>query len=298
MTSSMVKTGSRSILLGNNQYDGFFGIKPDMLLKITKKDERHDECKHLDKVREIANYKDFYSIPEKECHKLKTTNDFYYRVKRLVQYEKMDIFGEDLDCYYINYAGDMDMQESIVELMNINYSRIWRNYTDISKFTHQILKGLNFLHERKICHLDIKPENIVINRETREFRIIDFGFSSMEPFHDFMHKPRGTPGYIPKNLDFEKPSKYLPQIEANDFKLVGNKIPMMQNPKLVYKIDSYCLGRVIYFLTTIFDENFIPGCFNWYGKSEKRVKKIMNELLENDVNNRITVNACLNKYLS
>ena len=76
MTASMVKTGASSILLGHNQYGGFFGIKPDMLLKITKKDERHDECKHLDKVREIYNYKKFYSIPEKECYKLKTTDDF------------------------------------------------------------------------------------------------------------------------------------------------------------------------------------------------------------------------------
>ena len=296
MTSSMVKTGASSILLGHNQYGGFFGVKPNMLLKITKKDEKHDECKHLDKVREISNYKDYYSIPEKESYKLKTTDDFYNRVIRLVQYEKMNIFGEDLDCYYINYAGDMDLQESIVELLDIDYSRIWRNHKDILKLTHQILKGLKFLHDQKICHLDIKPENIVINRETREFRIIDFGFSSMEPFHDFLTNPRGTPGYIPKHLDFEKPSKYLPKIEANDFKLIGTKIPMMINPKLVYKVDSYCLGRVIHFLTILFDENYISECYNWYGKSEKRLKKIMNELLENDVNKRITIKGCLEKY--
>lgn len=292
----MVKTGACSILLGHKQYGGFFGIKPDMLLKITKKDERHDECKHLDKVREIVNYKQYYSIPEKDCHKLSITDDFYHEVMKIVKYERSEIFGDDLDCYYINYAGDMDLQESIVELMNVNYSRIWRNYSDILKFTHQMLKGLNFLHERKICHLDIKPENIVINRETREFRIIDFGFSSFEPFHDFIRNPRGTPGYIPKYLHFDKPTKYLPKIEANDFKLVGNKIPMMQNHKLVYKIDSYCLGRTIYFLTLIFDENYIPGCFNWYGKSEKCVKKIMHKLMENDVNKRLTVDDCLNDF--
>lgn len=291
----MVKTGASSILLGHNQYGGFFGIRPNMLLKITKRDEKHDECKHLEKVREITDYKEYYSIPEKDCQKLKPTDDFYYRLKRLVQYEKMDIFGEDLDCYYINYAGDMDLQESIVELMDINYSKIWRNYSDILKLTHQILKGLNFLHDKKICHLDIKPENIVINHETREFRIIDFGFSSVEPFGDYMTNPRGTPAYIPKHLDFEKPSKYLPKIEANDFKVVGNKIPMMVNPKLVYKVDSYCLGRVMHLLTTIFDENYIPGCIHWFRKSEKRVKKIMNELLENDVNKRITVKRCLTK---
>ena len=298
MTSSMVKTGASSILLGQNQYGGFFGIKPYMLLKITKKDERHDECKHLDKVREISNYKKFYSIPEKECHQLKTTDDFYYRLKRLVQYEKMNIFGEDLDCYYINYAGDMDLQDSIVELIHLNYSRIWRNYSDILKLTHQVLKGLTFLHDKKICHLDIKPENIVINRETREFRIIDFGFSSMEPFLDFIEEPRGTPGYFPKQFSFEKATKYLPTIYANDFKMVNNELPIVKNPKLVYKIDCYCLGRVLYFLTYVFDEEYIPGCINWYKKSQKRVKNVMNELIVNDVHERITVKDCLEKYFN
>ena len=45
-----------------------------------------------------------------------------------------------------------------------------------------MLEGINFLHEREICHLDIKPENILVKGE--EFRIIDFGFSSKYPFDE------------------------------------------------------------------------------------------------------------------
>lgn len=294
----MVKTGACSILLGQVQYGGFFSVKPDMLLKVSKKDERHNEFKYLDKVRVIPNYKDYYSIPEEERYLLNPTDDFYHHIIRLVKYEQMDLFEDDLECYYINCAGNLDVQESLVEMMDLSYSRIWRNYADILSFTHQILKALKFLHERKICHLDIKPENIVINCQKREFRVIDFGFSSVEPFEDFMKNPRGTPGYFPKQFNFEKPTKYLPKIEANDFNMVGNVVPLVKNPKLVYKIDSFCLGRVMHFLCDLFDELYVPGCIYWYGKSEKRVKTIMEQLLENDVKKRKTVEECYKTYFN
>ena len=36
------------------------------------------------------------------------------------------------------------------------------------------MEGLNFLHINS-CHLDIKPENIMINLRDNSFKIIDFG---------------------------------------------------------------------------------------------------------------------------
>ena len=62
---------------------------------------------------------------------------------------------------------------------------------------------------------DIKPENIMVNKKTT-YKIIDFGFSSKEPFTDYINDLKGTPGYFPKQYDFDKPSDWLPQIKAND----------------------------------------------------------------------------------
>ncbi|MDR1357645.1 MAG: serine/threonine protein kinase [Tannerellaceae bacterium] len=44
------------------------------------------------------------------------------------------------------------------------------------KYTHQIGKALQFVHEKNILHLDIKPSNILIDRKDNA-RLIDFGVS-------------------------------------------------------------------------------------------------------------------------
>ena len=298
MSISLVKTGGASILLGEREYRGYFNVKYNMLLKITKVSKRHDECKYIEEIRKIPDYEKYYAIPENKCFLLRPHDHFYEYLEKLVEMEKMPIFGGDLHAFFVNYAGKEDLQDSIAYLNDNHFSPIWNNYSNIMNFITQIIDAIRFLHDRKICHLDIKPENIMINDEKKQFRLIDFGFSSKEPFNDYVFDLRGTPGYFPKQYNFDNSTKFLPKIEANDFILVNNELPIVKNRKLVYKIDSYCLGRILYFLTYIFDENYIPNCFNWYGKTEKRVKNIMNDLLENDVQKRITIQECYEKYFS
>ena len=47
------------------------------------------------------------------------------------------------------------------------------------KFVTEILKALNFIHERQIIHLDLKPQNIMMKNKRDEFKIklIDFGLA-------------------------------------------------------------------------------------------------------------------------
>ena len=46
----------------------------------------------------------------------------------------------------------------------------------VLKYTHQIGNALNFVHEKNVVHLDIKPGNILIDRDDNA-RLIDFGVS-------------------------------------------------------------------------------------------------------------------------
>jgi len=47
------------------------------------------------------------------------------------------------------------------------------------RFVKEIVKGLNFIHERQIVHLDLKPANIMLRTKEDEFKLklIDFGLA-------------------------------------------------------------------------------------------------------------------------
>lgn len=46
-------------------------------------------------------------------------------------------------------------------------------------YMQQILEGLAYMHQQKIVHLDLKPENIVcVDKTGTSVKIIDFGLAS------------------------------------------------------------------------------------------------------------------------
>jgi len=53
----------------------------------------------------------------------------------------------------------------------------------VLKYTHQIGNALDFVHNKSIVHLDIKPSNILIDREDNA-RLIDFGVSKRYDIDD------------------------------------------------------------------------------------------------------------------
>ncbi|KAH0574923.1 Kinase, NEK [Spironucleus salmonicida] len=62
----------------------------------------------------------------------------------------------------------------------------------ISKIAFQVLQALNYLHDRKIAHRDVKPANILISDST-DFHLTDFGISNQEAL---MKTCVGTPCFI------------------------------------------------------------------------------------------------------
>lgn len=295
MTDYMIKTGSCSIILGKGHFKNHMKEKKNKLLKITKRIKLHDEFKYLDEIRKIYNYDKYYSIPDENCYLLKREHPFYSYIQEVVKSEDINIFHGNLECYYINYAGNMDLIDSIISVRDRCDYTFWKSYKKINYFIKFLLEGLSFLHIRKIAHLDIKPENIVINTRKNTFKIIDFGFASMEPFDDFVHNTKGTPGYFPKIFPNPVYEPWLPQINANDLK---GGVHMIKNRKLVYKIDSYCLGRTLYYLKYVYDDNVFYECFNYEKKMGKRIDNIIADLLESNCHKRITISDCFNKYFT
>lgn len=51
------------------------------------------------------------------------------------------------------------------------------NIKQIKYIFFQIIEGVDYLHENGILHRDIKPGNILINKDSLEVKIADFGLS-------------------------------------------------------------------------------------------------------------------------
>jgi len=290
-----LKTGGSSIVIGRYYYKDLLPIKEGKLIKLTKIIPNHNEFKHLDKIRKIDNYTEYYSIPDELVRLLNPSETFYRTIKKLVMYDNLPIFDSPLHYFYIDDAGNKELLETLNDLYDKNYS-FWTSYRKIFNFSKNIMEGLLFLHKKRICHLDIKPENIMVNTITNKFKIIDFGFSSLEPFDDYINNPKGTPGYYPKYYESVKVTKFFPKVKANDLVLVNNQIPMLNNRKLVYKVDSYCFGRVLLCLKSMYKHNVTHCCINFEYTTTLKLNKIISSLLKNDVYQRVTIEKCYNRY--
>ena len=291
MDHCMLKTGACSVVLGRGHYRHTFPDKKGKLLKITKTTDIHNEFKILHLVRQIKNYSKYYAIPDELAFILRPSDKFYRDIRRLAS--DADFFYGPLKCYYMDYAGDKDLLDTLKDMLSYKYNTYWTSYSKILRFTKQIMTGLGYLHQNKICHLDIKPENIIVNTRTEKYKIIDFGFSSLEPFDDFVYNVKGTPSYFPKYYPTERVTLWLPKVEANDMK---NGIPMIMNRHLVYKIDSYCFGRVLYFLKHLYEDQKVYACYNNERRTNKKLSEILDSLLNNDVYSRLTILQCIEKY--
>ena len=74
-------------------------------------------------------------------------------------------------------------------------------------FFQQIISGIEYLHKIKYVHRDIKPENLLINEETKELKIVDFGLSNIytNPTKHLLSSACGSPSYAaPEMLNGEK----------------------------------------------------------------------------------------------
>lgn len=49
--------------------------------------------------------------------------------------------------------------------------------TDLRYYMYCIFRGLDFCHSKGIMHRDVKPQNIIVNPDTKELKIIDWGLA-------------------------------------------------------------------------------------------------------------------------
>ncbi|NJS11939.1 MAG: AAA family ATPase, partial [Microcoleus sp. CSU_2_2] len=97
------------------------------------------------------------------------------------------------------------------------------------KFGIQLIKVLEYLHLRQIIHKDIKPSNIIVNRQTGTVKLTDFGIASQ--------------------LSTENPQINL-NSQAGTFAYMSPEQTGRMNRTLDYRTDFYSLGITLYEMLT------------------------------------------------
>ena len=84
----------------------------------------------------------------------------------------------------MEYCDNGDLQTKI---NNAKKTSKFTKENDVWSIFYQMVLGLQALHDRKIIHRDIKPDNIVlapatatneVNPDQSDLKLIDFGFSA------------------------------------------------------------------------------------------------------------------------
>jgi len=59
----------------------------------------------------------------------------------------------------------------------VKYDRV--DDINAANFFNQILEGVEHLHANGVCHRDLKPENLLLEKNSTNLKIIDFGLSNL-----------------------------------------------------------------------------------------------------------------------
>ena len=208
----------------------------------------------------------------------------------------------------INYFGHCILKENestmlFIEPAKYNNLRVFQttilkrqilSESFLNFITYQILNGIAYLHRCKIAHLDLKPQNLVIN-EYLEVKIIDFSFSI-----NYRHIKNDT-----IKLPFCGTNFYMPK------EVIKEEIIKIKD---LNKIDLYALGVILYNMAfgeypyglKDEDENDYEKILRKIENEELEMGKKMgfsqlfldflNKLLKKDINERMNINEAINHY--
>ncbi|MEA5530635.1 protein kinase [Dolichospermum sp. UHCC 0684] len=128
------------------------------------------------------------------------------------------IDGDDLAAYVENYTAENG----------------YLSETEALRYIDQIGQALECVHERKLLHRDVKPNNILLRRESKEAVLIDFGLArEFQPGKIRSMTAKKTEGYAPIE-QYERRGDFgyytdVYALAATLYSLLTNRVPIPAN---------------------------------------------------------------------
>ncbi len=171
---------------------------------------------------------------------IKLLKSEYPTFNELVQFRNQYTIAKNLDCdgivkpiALLNYRNSFAIVMEDIGGVSLSEWGVGKNsdfLSDFFKIAIQIVNILEILYQNRVIHKDIKPQNILINPQTKDVKLIDFSISSLLPREtQEIHNPNVLEG----TLAYMSPEQ------------TGR-----MNRGIDYRTDFYSLGVTFYELLT------------------------------------------------
>jgi serine/threonine protein kinase len=169
------------------------------------------------------------------------------------------------------------------------------NHREKKMIIYQIASGLFHAHRLRISHRDLKIQNILINENTLEVAICDWGSSR---FMDTIFKADYT--YSPQTYIFSSPECLIKNGIYNisiDMWSLGIIICYLINGGYFKEMFTTNKKKILKWITETFnDMDKTQNVSKIIKTTDKALKNLIEKLLTVDPENRMTVQECLNHY--
>ncbi len=205
----------------NTEFEETVAIKEFFMRGVTERDETTSfvSVSNAENIQQFEEQREKFKKEARRLRKLKS--------EHIVKVH--DLFEENGTAYYVM---DYIDGESLAEKMKKSGSPL--NETEVSNVLNQVLDALKEVHQNEIWHLDLKPGNIMLDRNGTAY-LIDFGASKQIRANGSMTTSTAlcyTPGYAPNEQIGQMYDRFGPWTDiyalgATIYNLLTNKKPPM-----------------------------------------------------------------------
>ena len=204
-------------------------------------------------------------------------NPYIVRIFRIFDYD-------DYPCMVMQYIRGTDLEKVIKRARSTKAKTGGRGALSIERSSHifiQILEGMGFVHKYGIVHGDIKPSNIILDKQGRA-KIADFGLSFLRSRKKNVKReilPGGTPYYMSpeqilhEEVDFRSD---IYSLGVTFYYMLTGELPLGDKKKIMEVLESHLEGSLEKAKRTL-DE---------YKNIRSGIKRAILKALERDPDNR------------